>query len=76
MLGTFRDFFRHSAYDDHTNTICHVPHYNTHACYRVLFGARNLMISGTEQNRTLYFDREVSVYIYKYVHICIYTFNV
>ena len=23
----------------------------------------------TEQNRTLYFDREVSVHIYKYIHI-------
>ena len=25
----------------------------------------------SEQNRTLYFDREVSVQIYKYIHTCI-----
>ena len=28
-----------------------------------------VLINRTEQNRTLYFDREVSVHIYKYIHI-------
>ena len=36
---------------------------------RVLLVVGLLYINRTEQNRTLYFDREVSVHIYKYIHI-------